>query len=199
MSKLNPNLFPPGGYHFVGPDHIRHEANDLPALVSKVLAYRRLNRLSEQSKEEIEKEIVEFLCKKYPHVCTSNSGGTVEQPAEKYREVHANLTNRVLAWIFKSGTEKKIPLVSQSIAEKRAAICRGCPMNREWRGTCPACNDSYNRLSIARRNGNETIDQEKLLGCDVFGHDNRTAVWTDQERSDKGPAHCWKRNLPESV
>lgn len=188
--EINPNLFPPNGYYFIDSDSVRHEAAGLDGLVKALTQYRVRNA---KPIGKPRREIVDFICAKSPHICT----GDPREVKEKYKEI-AMGSSAVIKWITAlRERQRKTPseFVTQTEADRRAAICAACPFNREWRGGCGGCNDTYDRLTGIARKGKLATGWEKLLGCRKLGWDNRTAVWLNglSATAPDLPEQCWRR------
>lgn len=92
------------------------------------------------------------------------------------------------------------PPVSPEEANRRAAICVGCPLNRVV-GGCLGCIKFADIVATANGSRSTEFD-EKLENCLVCGCSNKAQVWlpleflhTDKhkERNHQFPDHCWKK------
>lgn len=97
------------------------------------------------------------------------------------------------------------PLVDQSEAERRAAICSRCPMNLPVRA-CVTCRgmESIRTAIHAVVGQNSTSVDKELQGCRICKCHTRTIAWikpdilekgfTDKQRTKttKIAPHCWK-------
>jgi len=90
-------------------------------------------------------------------------------------------------------------LVEPEIAEKRAEICRGCPLNQPIEGCSPCVQmaERVSRLVGARA----TKHDARLHGCSICGCQIRAMVWFPLESLQKSmtdsmfdaaPSWCWK-------
>ncbi len=190
MVNINPNLYPPCGYTFLDADQVQHTAGDLNLLRDKVTAYRLRN---DKPVGDPYREIVDQICTNYPNICRD-----VAVVSKSPQQVRFNLSNEVmkrLNTLFASAKKSPVTYVSKAEAERRMSICLGCPKNKEWRTGCAGCNAEFDRLSAVLRGGKSLVNQEKLLGCEGIGGDNRTEIWLDRpgEVIDDLPNNCWKK------
>lgn len=83
--------------------------------------------------------------------------------------------------------------VDQKEADRRAAVCAGCPMN----ATVPACYGCNGfRAMISKIRGSRTTAQDPhLRQCAVCCCENSVKVWIKEEVVDNSgleyPPHCW--------
>ena len=97
--------------------------------------------------------------------------------------------------------------VDQSEAERRAAICAGCPKNVTVEG-CGSCSSmTVAKELIQKLKGNRTTSKDDVLeGCCCCGCSTKTIVWFKDSYILKGmteaqracyPPHCWKLGLTD--
>jgi hypothetical protein len=101
------------------------------------------------------------------------------------------LVDRILDW---AGGLVNPDLHFRAEAEVKARVCVSCKSNTQWRGGCAPCVQRAERVLLSIRCGNDlpTVG-EQLLGCEIHGHDNRTAVWLKDnvKRKENSPKECW--------
>lgn len=140
---------------------------------------------------DVRKDVDDWICAKYPRQCNvvnpNFDTGVIINDTQAYLD-------SITSWAhIKSKVNGK--LVDQNIASQRAAICEQCTNNKIWAKTgCQSCIQNMQRLLISIRQNKDTIQAADLGGCTMLKHDNRTAVWLeDNNRSDNLPGHCWCR------
>jgi hypothetical protein len=92
--------------------------------------------------------------------------------------------------------------VDQAEADRRAAICVGCPHNVPTSG-CLGCNSgSLKRIVQTLSQHGETPHDQRLQSCEFCGCLTRSLVWfpietlskfTNAEENKALPQHCWKK------
>jgi hypothetical protein len=94
--------------------------------------------------------------------------------------------------------------VDQAEAERRAAICAGCPHNVPTSG-CLGCNSAALKRTVQAlaQHGQTSVDSQ-LQSCEFCGCLTRSLVWfpietlsrfTNAAENNELPAHCWKKTL----
>lgn len=66
MKTPNPNLIPPGGWHFPVTAELKIDGSSFRDLSDRVAVYRRQNNLPEGNPPQ---EICDYLCSNWPHFC----------------------------------------------------------------------------------------------------------------------------------
>lgn len=99
---------------------------------------------------------------------------------------------------FKSWVSDGGKKVAQEEAERRAAICAGCPFNIPESGWCSGCFMKGMITSAAKLvSGWRTSQDARLKHCRICGCDNKlkvhvpTSAMHYPELADRWPAHCW--------
>lgn len=189
------HTIPPGGFHFMEGD-VRIDGHSYPSVAENLLRYRIENKLPLGSPLE---EVHRYVCSRWPHFCHQNSS-----PNPGHPNALPSLTSRVANWLAQLYRDARYidiskNFVSPGLAEARAAICRSCPRNAEWKSGCGSCGAATIRVGFTYRAGRDVPGAEALLACDVLGQDNRTAVWLAQlpmmtaEQQHALPAQCWRK------
>ncbi len=177
------------------PEPIR--ANTFDELIDAVTKYRVDNGVPVG---DVLDDIEKYICEKYPHMC-HNIRGAIVQVHVKHPPKIVNdrqlFFDRIVQWMqskIRSHSIDKLEL--EPIARQRASICAKCPFNQPWSTGCGVCADTVNRLGGMLRIGRDVAGGRKLKGCQVLGHENRSAVWlrlNEIENSDQLPSHCWAK------
>ena len=92
--------------------------------------------------------------------------------------------------------------VDQAEADRRAAICVGCPHNVPTSG-CLGCNSgSLKRIVQTLSQHGQTVHDSNLQSCEFCGCLTRSLVWfpietlskfTNAQENNALPQHCWKK------
>lgn len=190
------HIIPPGGFHFMEGD-VRIDGSSYPSVAENLLRYRIENKRPLGSPLE---EVHNYVCSRWPQFCRQSV-----PPNQGQQNVSPSLTSRVANWLAQLYRDARYIDISKNfvapeVAENRADICRKCPRNTEWKGGCGSCGAATIRVGFTYRAGRDVSGAETLLGCDVLGQDNRTAVWLKQlplmeaEQQHALPAHCWRKS-----
>lgn len=183
-----------GGFHFpqkLGSGSIiQITGSTKDELDKKVTRFRSDNGL-EMGNPPV--ETTEYLCAKWPHYCRpSPSSEADESPKDK------TLRQRTTNWLANrfSQSQSIKELEDESVAEERASICYGCPMNQDNKVGCPPCVVENDRMSFVLRQGRST--KVKVGGCFITGQDNEAAAFLKPEMlayakkySEFLPSYCW--------
>lgn len=185
MKPIN-GIEPPGGHYYIqkwkGVD-FRIDAETPENLVGAVIRFRLENNIPTEGTEG---DVHEFTCKRVPRFCRGE--GLVVAP-QFPRQV--SLVDRILDWV---GSVEDTKLHFRADAEFRAKVCLSCKHNTQWRGGCGTCVQRAERVLMSIRRGNDIPSiGEGLLGCNIHGHDNRTAIWlkNNVKRKENAPKECW--------
>lgn len=189
MKKVNLNVAPKNGYRFTDVDGTLIIGKSWGAVIDRVRAYRRRNKLATGNAE---KEVRAQICQNNPEVC---SGETSEQREVSIVQV-ASIKSRVLLWFSqmrKKRDSEGIHFVGQVERDRRIAICVHCPMQSAYPSGCASCKKAITEF---RKDLTEHrhIDS-RLVGCSALGEDTGASVWIDEPRveGDGLPANCWRR------
>jgi len=183
--KMNPNIYPPGGFVFRERDGTMIRAGSWKAVVTRTKAYRKRNVLEVG---DVEKEVMDQACAASPDLCQRVNTEAVPVPR--------TLKSRVFAWLNDWRKEKKnnpVRYVSDAEAERRAKICQGCGFQRAVGGGCSSCAAF---LKASRKEILEKVPAQTSVGaCAVLNSDLPTAVHLDEIaiRHTELPGHCWRK------
>lgn len=101
---------------------------------------------------------------------------------------------RFLKTVIEWGVKKGFSFVPQEEAERRAAICAGCPLNMSVQG-CMGCSGVM-RLVRSIRGSRSTSQDAQLNVCDACGCELKVKVLLPLEVIDNTgvvyPPHCWQ-------
>lgn len=195
MSDLKPN--PKLGWDFVfrqqplAPD-IRGKS--LADLIVKITAYRARNKLPPGDPE---RELYDQLCSKAPQKCRSGNkqkGAKEKRPAKN----PIALNWRILAWVTGLVERRKeLVFVDEAEAERRSAICKDCPAQKDFESLCKGCAVNV-REAIKGLLGGRPM--EKLLGCKILSEDPRISTHLELPASENPtlPAHCWRKDAEKA-
>lgn len=187
-------IIPPGGHHFVESDGHRIEGSSFKEVAEGMIRYRLANKLPLGQPMD---ELNQYVCGNWPHFCAQPApeitGQVSSEPA---------FTVAVMHWLSRLWDRQSLvptPLVSDTEAQRRAAICRECPRQQDWADYgCGSCVDNIRRRSYVFRAGRET---SKVTGCSILKQENQSAVFAaqatlpepTQEQAAQLPNNCWRK------
>lgn len=191
-------IIPPGGHHYIE----RHQGTETKIVghsyqdvAEQLLKFRIANKIALGQPLD---DVRGFVCTNWPHFCTDN------QPMVATRTTsEPSFTVAVMQWMATLwDRQARVPknLVGDAEAQRRAAICQGCPLQRDWADYgCGSCVASVRQKGYVYRAGRET--GIKITGCAVLKQDNTTAVFahpdalpeaTEAQRASL-PHQCWRK------
>jgi hypothetical protein len=118
-----------------------------------------------------------------------------------------SLRERVTGWKSNRAFQQ-LDFVMPEVAEARAKVCVDCPFNQaNYADSCIECHAHVERDLYAMRQGKTTDQDQWLGGCQICGHENKTAVQLAPENllhrntylkelEEKHPA-CWLLHLAD--
>ncbi len=125
------NTTPPDGFKYLQPETGLWISGDfLSELVERVCAHRQHKGIAPWDAASVEKEVVNQICMAAPKgVCRGEEGESYEPFRSNIRRLSltkiATATEVLIEWL-RSGMH----IVPKEESQRRAAICRGCPMNQ---------------------------------------------------------------------
>lgn len=159
---------------------------------------------AEQTKEILIEKVREFRVENDldANGVTSDIEESFQKRKQPVPRPPASLRERVSSWKANRQFQRH-EYVDQDVAEGRARICAGCPMNVvEWSDDCPECVAKTLKGLLALRQGKSTSVDSKVGACSVFGWDNKTSSHLDEkslknriQHLDKAPDFCWAKKL----
>lgn len=199
--KINRGKVPPGGWHFrVAPGVILHAINE-EELVRQIFEYRLRNNIPTG---DIERDIDAYYCAQWPTACHREPSDHIPEEAPRAPLSEA-LIKRVTRWaaeLVHRQPKGGYSLVSAEEAVRRGNICVGCPKNQPWRVGCRGCSNNTATVLTSLRKLQNSKRSTELVGCEVAGWDNETAVWMPADalsvsgvQAEQLPERCWKRSL----
>ncbi len=194
--KVLEGVIPPGGFHFPdnsGGTEVRIEGYSIPDVAANVLRYRMANNRPPGNPFQ---ELIDYICNAWPHFCMETDSGEIPHAG-----LPEPLSRRCAAWMASwFSTVSDDPGVPQAEADRRAAVCAGCPNNKDHEaGGCGACTAQVARLSFIYRRNRQTPSDAQLRCCDLFDSPLQATVWsaklpaaTEDQRARK-PVNCWRQ------
>lgn len=183
---------PPGGWRYEQPETgVVVQAMSLQELEAKVKIHRKSNDLATGDPVA---DIHAWICAKYPDRCKRPP--VVEKTSFGLGDVVAFLKAAAEA-TKKGGTA----FVTPEEAERRAAVCIQCPLNKHIPGCygCKSIADFVFQTIGSRR----SKWQGSLFQCGVCGCSNEAKVWLDksiiqqtQAKDYVFPEWCWLSSTP---
>lgn len=194
MTKLKSyNVVPPGGWRYLQPDtQVWFKAYSKEQLVDKVLAHRRYKGLPEG---DVSADIDTQICLTLgPEWCRPEPGEThvpvKDLTADLTTELAKSFTKAIIGFIASGGK-----LVDKPEAERRAAICRSCPLNR-LASSCP-CAAVYKGVELLVPSGrNEPgVSVCMACGCSLKAKVNlpMDVIESSLPADINLPTWCWQR------
>lgn len=190
MRRINPNLYPKSGFIFKEPDGTTIAGHTWDGVVARVQSYRKRNNLPPGDPK---REVMDQACAANPELCKE------ENELAKAQLKVSTLKGRMLAWMahLRQKREKQgIAFVPQEEADKRARVCKRCPMRKEIPEGCSSCRAALVALRKDILGDGKAIDGElAATGCVVLGNDLATAIHLDQPVTDNPelPPECWRK------
>ena len=192
--KLGTGRVPPKGWHYDEYGIQGVPSRDI--LVQQIFEHRMRQGIPIG---DIQRDIDNYYCQKWPEQCQKETHEYIAgaQPVPSTEP----MLNRVTRWaslLARTAPRGGHPMVTIEEATKRASVCAGCPMNRKWRGGCAGCSSSTAQLLINLRSLRRLGCEGGLLGCQVLGWENATAVHlqnvevTDSQKAQL-PDKCWAK------
>lgn len=189
MRLLSRNLVPPNGWMYPQ-GNVLLNMNAFSETVELITQHRRANGIPIGDPA---KDLEDFTCRRWPEGCGGN------QPA--LQEMALNFFRVMAAHVQKGGR-----MVTEAEANRRAAICKACPLNvpvQEARAGCGWCGKMAESAIVALRRkfiGNRKLQTGELQTCGACGCDNTFQVFIPLEalnsaQLNKEALHekCWKR------
>lgn len=170
-----------------------------PREVFEQIKRYRVNNSTFTSDEKLWEELWNYWCGREPERCGLNTPPVPDFEPHQITWQDVALFAGMAALAISSGQ----PLVDQAEAERRAAICAGCPMNQPL-NDCPHCREAINALA-QKMGGLSTSRDGELKACSVCGCELKASVHVNleaqqrvlkPEMSARLPEWCWKRKLP---
>lgn len=191
--KVNQGMVCPRGPHFPVSNEATLTAATYEILYKLISEWRMRNGIDPGDPET---DVDNYICSQWPHVCkpTESDGAPIAM-----RE--RSLGSRVNAWaavMVREQPQGGYKMVGEDVAIERAKKCLICPYNKAW-VTCSNCARSALSLLLQLRKLRRIDIDNCLLGCEVCGHDNATAIhmqdYNPGDEAKKGlPQCCWIAN-----
>lgn len=194
---LDPTTEPPnGGWKYMNEeDGHWSKASSKGELLHAAKAYRAANGFGIPT--NFEELLEDQLCSRMPPGTCRQNGTIVRTGIRSLSLADILAATKTLGEWFLKGMQK----VTQGEAERRAAICLGCPFNQPADG-CTTCGENDIRSLVASVVGDShTGVDANLHSCHVCGCTLKAAVWLPGELLRKhanpeamklAPAWCWK-------
>jgi len=185
-------MFPPSGWHYEQ-DGVRIDASGYDQLLIAVETFRANNNLPQG---DVEADVDEYICSRWPHFC-----GIFTHVASEEKKIPALLLDDVRVWSMNLLGGEGYNMVSDELADARAAICEQCPNNTNWKSSCRTCVSTVERQLATVRQARDVYHSANLGGCSVNRFDARTAVFLDAENLTPAaglPDFCWLLSAPSA-
>jgi hypothetical protein len=192
------SIVPPGGHHFIerhnGAEH-KITGSSFIDVAEQLLRFRVANKIDVGQPLD---EVNAYVCETWPHFCHAASPQVMPKTSEP------SFTVAVMAWmkqLWERQAHVPRPLESETVANRRAEICHGCPLQRDWADYgCGSCVSSIRQQSFVFRAGKEP--HRKVTGCSILKQENNAACFANvsslpdmtPEQRAALPNHCWRKN-----
>jgi len=184
------NAIPRSGLHipleFTDKDGVLHRADSWEALARQVFEYRsKAQFLIGDPLTEIYAQV----CAQYPERCKN----LIKKTPKRHRELNRRILDWVVQLLVHFQNKTLIRQADDNEVSRRSEICRKCPKQSAWRGTCQNCAAQVSQILSAVLKG-VPLDSG-LQGCLALGEDTRASVRIEQPGSDDPhlPEFCWRR------
>lgn len=162
---------------------------NLDDLVANVAEFRTRNRLPEGNPFE---EVTQWLCENNGSLCKTvrvNTGpaGTPPPPGP------GKFGDRVLEWAARFLEGPRV-VAKADVIRARAAVCRACPLNKEYDPSCSMCKKTIRRAIDAFVGGFPRDAMKGLGGCERYVWENRLACGSDIMVDSSAPLGCWRKS-----
>lgn len=196
-----PSIVPPGGFHFIERHNgaeIRLTGDSVDTLAQAIEKYRLTNGVPLADPKQ---EVVDYICGNWPHFCNQNEPHAYLEGNRP--DSTAGLATRTANWVTRLWNLGAGNHVSDKEAIRRAEICTGCPMNKDFRaGGCSSCVQGTDRLAfvwLTRKQIPELKLWHSLRACRATGAHLQASVFaakqpdaTPEEALQFSP-QCWRR------
>lgn len=193
-----PSQTPPGGWIYFQNETRKWFSGDqgVIALAEEIALHRQYRELPRASEDEALEDIHEQICNRLgPEHCRPNKG-------EDWRPIKRDFTRNLdseQAVAFTKGFIEFVKGHGETVAEpeaqRRAEICRSCPLNMKAEG-CAGCSTLYHLINAVLPSGRQLpgLDLCAACGCGL-----KAKVWMPFsviEAADSGrglvyPSNCW--------
>lgn len=193
------SIVPPGGFHYTekhAGSEIRLTGDSVDTLAAAIEKYRLNNGIP---LGDPKKDVVDYICGNWSHFCNKTEFTGYLEPNVS---TDATFLTRVSAWVTKLWNIGANNFVPEKEAQRRAEICKSCPLNQDFRAGCKSCIQGTDRMVFLWSKG-KTIPHDlfhSLKGCRATGAHLQASVFANKqpEISEQEiaqlPAHCWRRN-----
>jgi hypothetical protein len=189
--RINPDVFPTGGWNFVDPDGVTHNGASLKHLVERVTDFRVRRGVPVGDPFQ---EVTNYLCSNNPMACKDG----IRKAPKPVSALNA-FSGQVALWmsrVYRGMLRLPDTRVSRQVAETRSAICARCPHQQSWQSSCGGCSNSILQVGIQIRNSQDVKNAAALRGCEMLAEDTRTSVWLDRLQPVHNPSlpeNCWRK------
>jgi len=205
MALLKLSDTPPGGWaYFQRETEFTLKGDNRDMLIDNVVAHRTYKNLHPQQRDLVRVDIERQICTRLGRLyCRAEDESDKWVPQDDMREVVTmgdvlSFSKAALAWVKSGGS-----LVTKEESERRAAICRVCPLNEPMTGC--SCGTLYKILDATVPQDRSIADMHVCKACHCT---LRVKVLLTPEQvfaSNEGrdvrfPAEveCWQRSIMES-
>lgn len=194
LTFSNPTIAPPGLFQYVAEGGQDFREATLDELESRVVSYLRDNKIPVPT--DIRQVLIDAQCARVPSLCFDRSVGFVVGFGQINWKEAESFAQTILKAAL-GGVQGESPFVSQSEAERRAAICVNCPLNVGF-SSCASC-DTKEKIAewVQSFAGRKTTQDQALNGCAACGCVLRLKVHARRDLLSHTPLHrpfhagCW--------
>ena len=191
------NTTPPDGWRYTQFETgAKFESRFLGELVEMVSEHRKYKGLTPTDAATVELEIQRQICAyMFPEICIGENGEDYRPIVDQSRSLNPDKVvdfSRSMYAFIEAGGE----MVPKAESERRAAICRGCALNRPSACVCTPLFKLLDALVPSARR------EPGMLICGACGCANSVAVTLPLSTIKHGkdlrfPSHCWQSATPD--
>lgn len=183
--KLNPHIYPPGGYRYTDIDKVVHEGVDLADLVKVITRYRKATG---KPVGDPEQEVLSKICARTPAICFKTD------PKVDLKSLAIYVSHYLHKAFMELGNKGMRQTTTPDVAAQRAEICATCPHRVNWINGCAPCSKASDGLARQVITPNRPIKGTEDFAC-LIAHDSlAVAVYDINPKPVRlAPDHCWRK------
>lgn len=192
-TKVITDMVLPRHWHYPQPfqnSATKIEAGSYSELLDAVQNFRLTNGLVVG---DVQGDVDRYICAAFPRHCRTARQAPLSASVQVPSASKMRFIDKLVQWALQVQRNKS-GFVVMSVAEDRANKCVKCSQHANWMTSgCGRCDADAQRLFLIVRQGKDVALRGKLMGCKLYDHDCRTAIWLEEKpaRKENTPADCW--------